>query len=312
MANFEPLKHDIFCLEAHFLRDEFASLYLMQDQDEVAIIETGTCHSIENLLETLQLLKIDPQQIKYVIPTHIHLDHAGGAGQMMALFEQARLIVHPRGARHMIDPTRLIQGSIEVYGEQQFQQLYGEILPIAAERIDCAYDNDRFQLGSRELLFIDTPGHARHHFCIFDQQSNGIFSGDTFGSGYPPLKNHPRGLIPTTTPIHFDPAAFVTSIDRLLELKPEKMYLTHYGLLENPKMYGPSLKQWITEFADLCTKIRPDDEKGAKALEGAMATLIVDQLSDQFKSEDVHRWLDTDINLNTQGLVHWWRSGQHG
>ena len=127
-------------MDAAHVRDKLDSIYLLQQDDEVAIIDTGTQHSLDNVQTTLAQLGIDNSQIKYVIPTHIHLDHAGGSSAMMQLFEQARLIVHPRGARHMIDPQRLIEGTIAVYGESLFRKLYGEIKPIEKGRVDIAED----------------------------------------------------------------------------------------------------------------------------------------------------------------------------
>jgi glyoxylase-like metal-dependent hydrolase (beta-lactamase superfamily II) len=309
-----PIHHSlhegIHCVDAAHLRDELASIYILQQGDEVAIIDTGTCHSLKNVQATLKQLDIDENQIKYVIPTHIHLDHAGGAGTMMRLFKQARLIVHPRGARHMIDPARLIEGSIAVYGEPLFNKLYGEITPVDKNRVDIAEDLDCYHLGARELLFIDTPGHARHHFCIYDQQSQGIFSGDTFGLAYPPLKHHPHGLIPTSSPVQFDPDALYNSIDRLLSYQPRWMYLTHYGAIDSPSERSVGLKQWISEYIELCQRIKPSDGETEQQLEIEMREMIFSKLSDDASLDQnlLAMLLNTDIKLNCQGLAIWWKS----
>ena len=142
MAEFHSLKSDIHCIDALYIKPKVASIYLLREGDEVAIIETGTYHSVANVLATLRALAIDPAQVKYVIPTHVHLDHAGGAGEMMRQFTAATLIIHPRGARHMIDPSKLIAGTIGVYGEEQFERLYGRIEPIAEDRIIIANIED--------------------------------------------------------------------------------------------------------------------------------------------------------------------------
>ena len=314
MPVYESLHEGIHSVDAAHVRDELASLYILQQGDEVAIIDTGTYHSLENVKLVLDHLGIANSQIKYVIPTHIHLDHAGGASAMMALFEQARLIIHPRGARHMIDPGRLIEGSIAVYGESQFRQLYGEITPIEKHRVDIAEDLDRYYLGSRELLFIDTPGHARHHFCIYDDQSQGIFSGDTFGLAYPPLKNHARGLIPTSSPVQFDPEAMFDSIERLLSFQSKWMYLTHYGAIDRPAERSAGLKQWVSDYVNLCEKIGPRDKAGEQHLETEMRKMIFSELSDDagLDQDQLAYLLNTDIKLNSQGLAIWWRSTQGG
>ena len=142
MARFESLARDIVCIDALYVKPQVASIYLLRDGDEAAIIETGTRRSLPNVLETLAALDISPAQIRYVIPTHVHLDHAGGAGSMMREFDQASLIIHPRGARHMIDPQRLIDGTVGVYGREQFERLYGDIEPIDEQRVIVAEDMD--------------------------------------------------------------------------------------------------------------------------------------------------------------------------
>ena len=309
----ESLHAGIHAVDAAHMRDELASLYILQQGDEVAIIDTGTQHSLKNVQATLNHLGIDNNQIKYVIPTHIHLDHAGGAGTLMQLFQQARLIIHPRGARHMIDPSRLIEGSIAVYGETLFRQLYGEIKPIEKDRVDIANDLDRYYLGTRELLFIDTPGHARHHFCIYDEKSRGIFSGDTFGLAYPPLKHHARGLIPTSSPVQFDPDALLNSIDRLLDYQPKWMYLTHYGAIDKPAERSVGLKQWILEYVNLCKRVEPCDAEREQLLENEMRKTIFTELrgDTSLDQELLAYLLNTDIKLNCQGLGIWWRSTSH-
>lgn len=314
MPVYDSLHDGIYTVDAAHVRDQLAAIYILHQGDEVAIIDTGTRHSLENIQTTLNHLGIDKNQVKYVIPTHIHLDHAGGAGGLIQLFEQARLIIHPRGARHMIDPGRLIEGSIAVYGEALFHQLYGEIIPGDKDRVDVANDLDRFYLESRELLFIDTPGHASHHFCIYDDQSQGVFSGDTFGLAYPPVKHHPRGLIPTSSPVQFNPDTMLSSIDRLLSYQPKWMYLTHYGAIDRPAERSVGLKQWISEYVELCERLEPRDSDAEQKLESEMRKMIFSKLSDDdsLDQDKLAYLLNTDIKLNSQGLAIWWRSLQDG
>ena len=312
MKGFTPLAQDIYCLDAFYIREQVAAIYLLRQADEVAIIETGTYQSIDNVLHTLAELGIARSQVKYVIPTHVHLDHAGGASEMMKHFSQASLIVHPRGARHMIDPERLIAGSIAVYGEKKYKQLYGDITPIAEDRVIVANDLERFTLGSRELVFIDTPGHARHHFCIYDEQSAGVFTGDTFGISYNSMKNLHRGLIPTTPPVQFDPDALHQSIERIMEFKPEKLYLTHFGEYLDPARQLASFNHWIDDYVKICRQVKPDDDAGEQALQQALAACVMAQLADCANLDEVERVLQTDIKLNAQGLTHWWRTTQNG
>lgn len=313
MPVFELLHDGIYCIDAAYMRDQMVSIYLMREGDEVAFIETGTKYSMNNVLATLDALNIHRSQVKYVIPTHIHLDHAGGVSSMMQLFSQARLIIHPRGARHMLDPTKLVKGSIEVYGETAFRRLYGDIEPIDPDRIDIANDLDRYQLGSRELLFIDTPGHARHHFCIFDEQSGGIFSGDTFGVAYPELKQHPCGLIPSTPPTQFDPDTLVNSIVRLLDYQPRWMYLTHFGEIGHPQRHSDNFRAWISNYVALGERYEPVDADSTGRLENELRKMVLASLTDEEPDAGLLMpLLENDISLNAQGIAHWWRTRQDG
>ena len=313
MAYFEKYDNGVYCIDSGYMQDQFCAIYLVKEGDEVAIIETGTNHTLERVLSVLSELKIDSRQIKYVIPTHIHLDHVGGASAMMNLFPQARLIIHPRGARHVIDPAKLVAGSIEVYGEDLFNRLYGEIHPIDENRVDIADDLDVYALGQRELLFIDTPGHARHHFCVYDAKSNGIFSGDTFGICYPAMKNLPNGLMPSTTPVHFDADALIKSIDRLTSYKPDYVYLTHFGRLENPVAKAVNLKQWVFDIVDVCNTINPVDQSSTEKLEESLREMAVNKIAtDQdIDIEQIIKVLASDIRLNARGLAVWWQAGGH-
>ncbi len=310
MSKFQVLHDGIYCIDSGYEQDDYAAIYLLREGDEVAIIETATQHCLPRLLEVLTELAISYQQIKYVIATHIHLDHAGGGGAMMEIFDQARLIAHPRGAKHMIDPTKLIKASMAVYGEGTFKRLYGDIKAVDESRVDIADDGDIYTVGGRDLVFLDTPGHARHHFCIYDAKSKGIFSGDTFGTSYPVLHNLRHGLIPSSSPAHFDPEAMNNSLDKLLACQPDYMYLTHYGEIDQPVAKAVELKQWLSDMQDLCQKHNPVDEASRLALENALRQMTIDKLAGQVccSEAELLTLLDTDIKLNAQGLAAWWET----
>jgi glyoxylase-like metal-dependent hydrolase (beta-lactamase superfamily II) len=311
MAEYVALAHGVYCIDALYVKPQVAAIYLLQQADEVAIIETGTYYSVPNVLATLAELGIAKSQVKYVIPTHVHLDHAGGASEMMRQFEQASLIIHPRGARHMIDPQKLIAGTIDVYGEAAFNQLYGSIEPIIETRVELAPDLACFDVGGRELIFIDTPGHARHHFCIYDEVSDGVFTGDTFGISYGPMKQLARGLIPTTPPVQFDPSASHQSISRIMSFNPSRLYLTHYGEFVDPAAQVSSFNQWIDEYVDLCRQMDNTATDYATTLEQALQSLILKGLAGDDNAL-LHRILQTDIRLNAEGLAHWRSNTQDG
>ena len=311
-AQYTALAKGIYCVDALYVKPDVASIYLLQAADEVAIIETGTYHSMPNVLATMATLGIVESQVKYIIPTHVHLDHAGGAGVLMQQFQQASLIIHPRGARHMIDPQKLIESTIAVYGQEVFERLYGRIEPVPEERVIVAQNFDRFSLDSRELLFIDTPGHARHHFCIYDETSEGVFTGDTFGICYDSMKHLPRGLLPSCPPTQFDPEALRHSVSSIMNLAPQRLYLTHYGELENPAAQLSSFGDWIDQYVALCKRIEPADQQREQELQNALMQLVLDGVNTTNERREITRVLENDIRLNAQGLTHWWRRTSDG
>ena len=307
---YQPLAHGITRIDTAMVRDELAACYLMEDDGECAIIETGTHHTVPIILDLLEQKGIDRRQVKYVIPTHVHLDHAGGVGGLMQALPAATLLIHPRGARHMIDPSRLKAGATAVYGEAAFAEMYGDIIPVPESRVTVMHDGDQVTLGQRRLTFHDTPGHARHHFCVQDSASNGIFTGDTFGLAYPSLVTE-RGpfILPTTTPVQFDPPALKASIRKLLALKPERMFLTHYGLLEAPARPGERLLAMVDDYVLLAEQAA---EGGDDDLMGRLEPALRDYLFAQAREHGVNLSdaalddaLGFDIHLNSQGLVVW-------
>ena len=310
MADHQALGQGIYHIDTHYISRGVASFYAVVHQDQVAIIETGTSFSLPYLQALLNELGIARDQVQYVVPTHVHLDHAGGAGAIMQAFPNAQLIVHPSGAKHMIDPTQLVAASKQVYGAETFERLYGEIPPIDASRVTSAEHDSRFHLGDRELLIVHTPGHAYHHFCVVDPYSSGIFTGDTFGLSYPNLQYQgQRFVIPTTTPTHFNPRALLDSIDLLMSFEPRQMYLTHFNKLEDPAAHVDQYKGMIDKFVELTRQVQPVEDAGLEALIQRMGDL----LQQEFALDDatIDGQLANDIQLNSQGLAYWYRK-QHG
>lgn len=298
----------IICIETHFQRPGLASCYLIQSAGKAALIDTGTARTTDNILQLLELLDIDRSQVRYVIPTHVHLDHAGGSGQLMAQLPQAELVIHPFGARHMVDPGKIAAGSSEVYGEAEFKRQFVELLPIPEERVIEADDGMRIRLGTRELTCLDTPGHARHHICIWDSESRGIFTGDTFGIAYPELctEQGPFMFLPST-PVQFDPDDWHRTIDRLMDLNPARCYLTHYGSVDKPQELAPILHQEIDAYVATALPLlgvqNPLDE-----LEMALWEHIRKRLRKHDNKQsppEQERLLGMDVRLCAQGLQVW-------
>lgn len=302
---FQTLEGDITCIDADYVQPGLASLYLLQAGDEYAVIETGTSHSARRLFELLELRGISYDQIRYVIPTHVHLDHAGGAGLMMSVFEQATLLIHPRGARHMIDPQKLIASAKGVYGEEAFAKLYGEILPVAASRVQEIADTQAVSLAGRRLVFRHTRGHANHHFCIWDEATRGWFTGDMFGVCYPWWRfGEDDFVLPATTPTQFDPDAYQASLNVLREASPRYLYLTHHGRITYTAQKSARLARQVARYREIALENLPTPQALQEALtqEGLALLATFDTGADVEK----HRqWLEFDMPLNAQGLQVW-------
>lgn len=225
------LGHDIYQIELVNRMEGGRSTGYFIDAKQKTIVEMGASVSVPHVLNALKQLNIAPEEITYVIVTHIHLDHAGGAGLLLEKLPNAKLVVHPRGARHMIDPSKLIAGAKQVYGDE-FDQLFGPMVPVPQEKIIIANDEFKLSIGdNRTLYFYDSPGHAYHHFAVYDPASKGIFSGDSIGMSAPWLQEK-FGFdfyAPTSSPVQFDPEAMIATLRRFMELDIEQVFMTHYG-----------------------------------------------------------------------------------
>jgi glyoxylase-like metal-dependent hydrolase (beta-lactamase superfamily II) len=298
----------ITAIDVDYVRPKLAASHLVVDGGRAAFVDTGTTHSLATLLYALEAKGIDRSAVDWVLTTHVHLDHAGGAGALMRELPNARCAVHPRGARHLAEPSKLIAGSIAVYGEERYRALYGEILPIDAARIVEAADGERIRLGGRELELIHTPGHALHHYCIVDAANALIFSGDTFGISYRDFDVDGRPFIfPTTTPVHFDPDALCRSVDRLMSYRPRSIFLTHYAEVTQLGRLAREMKERVVAFADLGARYRDAPDRADKLRHGMFAMMATWLDAHGFARDDARRhWLlDDDIELNCQGIENW-------
>jgi glyoxylase-like metal-dependent hydrolase (beta-lactamase superfamily II) len=310
MFDWRDYRNGIYAFDAGYVRPILAAIHLVVEDGRVALIDTGSNDALPNALAALERLGLDGAAVDYVILTHIHLDHAGGAGSMMAAFPNAQLVVHPRGARHMAEPSKLVAGVTAVYGAEYVNRIYGEILPIPAERIIEAADGFTVSLAGRELLCLDTPGHARHHICIVDKKTGGIFTGDMFGLSYREhdVDGHPF-IFPTTTPTQFEPAEMRTSINRLLSFKPEAMYLTHYSRVGEVPVLGRDL---LRRLDALVTIAESASQLKGKVRHEQIKAEIATYLFGELKAHGCNLaeavvldiWA-TDLELNAQGLEVW-------
>lgn len=301
---------NIFAIETGLYRHGLASCYLVREANRLAFVDTGTAHTVPHLLQFIADLGLTPEHVDWVIPTHVHLDHAGGAGDLMAACPKAMLVIHPKGAPHMLDPSKLTAGATAVYGAEGFARDYKHLLPVPRARLNEAVDGMTIDLAGRKLVFLDTPGHANHHGCIYDERTRSFFTGDTFGISYREFDNE-RGamLFAPTTPVAFDPEAWQASIDRLMSYAPEHMYLTHYSRLDKPAALAGDLRQSIRDLADLALAEAGGSPEGRlerirKAV-GDYLVLRVHEHGCNLEESRVRELLALDTELNAQGLEIW-------
>jgi glyoxylase-like metal-dependent hydrolase (beta-lactamase superfamily II) len=235
----------------------------------------------------------------------VHLDHAGGAGALMRELPRATAVVHPRGAPHMIDPTRLIAGTRAVYGDELYSRLYGEILPIARERLVIAQDGQRFDLGDRKFECVHTPGHALHHQAIVDHGAVSIFTGDTFGLSYREFDTaQGPWIMPTTTPTQFDPGQLKASIVRLMQFRPRRLYLTHYSEVGQCARLANDMYEAIDDFVRIARNSGFDLARMTFALRDWAHAGLRDH-GCRMDIDAIDAILGKDYELNAAGLAAW-------
>ncbi|HEX2668288.1 MAG TPA: MBL fold metallo-hydrolase [Gammaproteobacteria bacterium] len=301
--------HGITAVDTDYMRPLLDASHILVRGGRAAFVDTGTTHSVPLLLAALGELGVDAAAVDWVFLTHIHLDHAGGAGELMKHLPNAKVVVHPRGAGHIAHPEKLIAGTIAVYGEAEFRRLYGDIPGIPADRIVQAADGMTLRLGGSELTLIHTPGHALHHYCIVDQVSEGVFTGDTFGISYRVFDTVKGPFIfPATTPVHFDPIQAHASLDRIMSYAPKAVYLTHYSRVGNPELLAKDMRARLDEFVRMAEQLKDAGEARLEKLKRKLHAYLVKCVREHGCTLDqatVDTWLEMDVDLNAKGLLVW-------
>lgn len=305
------LGSQIYLVDLHDLgMKERTGSYVMKDE-QLTIIETSASPSIPYLLEGLKQLEIDPKDIIHIIVTHIHLDHAGGVGVLLEHCPNATVYVHPKGKRHLEDPTKLIKGAKAVYGPA-FDTLFHPILPVPPERLVTKSDGETLQIGkNRKLTFYDTPGHAKHHFSIHDSESNGIFTGDTIGILYPVyLQDGKQLVLPSTSPNHFDDLAMTESMNRIKNRNVNRIYFGHYGMSLHPENVYEQMEYWLPRFVQTGERVYKENRSG-NVME--LTSIIAERLTADVKTylinegisehDEVFQYLQLDMQVCAMGIL---------
>ncbi|MGB6407109.1 MAG: MBL fold metallo-hydrolase [Planococcus donghaensis] len=284
---------------------ERTGTYVLSEQ-ELTLVDTGPSSSIKHVKKGLADLGFSLEDVKYIIVTHVHLDHSGGAGLLLQDCPNAKVVVHPKGARHLSDPSRLIAGAKMVYGDQ-FDQLFDPILAIPEDRLLIKTEGDHLEIGPTcQLSFWDTPGHANHHFSIYDPVSNGLFAGDTVGIRYDQLVKEGIDLyLPSTSPNQFNPEKMQQAIERMTKANLDAIYYGHFGKTDQPQDALQQVAKWL--------KIFVEEGNAAFALNFSadqLADRLYERVRQYLKSHhvsddhEVYAYIQVDMQVSAMGILH--------
>ena len=308
IAQITTLDDGILAIDTEYVRPLQDASHLVVENGRGAFVDTGTNDSVPLLLDALRQQDLDVADVDFVFLTHVHLDHAGGAGLLMQHLPNALCVVHPRGAEHMVNPEKLIKGTEGVYGVERTREMYGDIRPIAEGRVVIAGDGRWLELNGRKLQTLFTEGHARHHYCLNDPTSRGVFTGDNFGVSYRELDTaNGEFIFPTSTPASFDPPEAHKSVDRIMSCEPKQVYLTHYSRVQDLDRLADDMHAGIDAYEQMALACRRADNR-AEALEAAMYQYLSSRLVEHgYRGGDdaIRAVLEIDVVLNAAGLEAW-------
>lgn len=279
-------------IDSGFIRERLVGVYAVESQGEWILVDASAEPTVDRILSSLAELGCSPDQLRHLVLTHVHLDHAGGAGRLIQRCPQATAWVHSRGARHMVDPAKLIEGAKAVWGTEIFERVYGEVVPIPESRVQVAEHGASLQFGGTELRFEDAPGHAKHHLFVHFEAERCILAGDAFGlaHAHPASPERVGPSYPSTSPVQFDPEAMKSTIRRIASLQPLRVGVSHYGWLGEIAERADQLCDLVDQHVALAQKYQ------GEALTHALTELL---------PEEWRPYFDLDLPVNAQGLEFW-------
>ena len=309
----------LITIDCEYLKPQFAAAYLRVDRSgpkpRALFVENNTAHAVPLLLRALSEQGLTPDQVEYFIITHVHFDHAGGTSELIKACPNAQLLAHPKAAPHMIDPSRLVASAREVYGSDVFDKLYGTVGPVPANRVRVMADGEELIFGATTLRFIYTRGHANHHFCVFDSELEGVYTGDSFGLAYPALQSRGLFIFPSTSPTGYHAAEAKLSIDKILNCGARRAFLTHFGEVTDLQAAAVQLRADLDFSESLQKKGREIYlQKNVPATEHELTELFIKDLHQYYRGRLIARGLkDTaevwdllklDLDLNAAGIAY--------
>ncbi len=306
----DPIENpDIVTIDCHYIAPYYAAAYLIVEGDQAAFIDNNTSYAMPHLMAALKEQDMHPEQVAYIIITHLHFDHAGGTSALAKLCPNAQVLCHPKAVRHLVEPERLVASVTHVYGEERFAELYGLIEPIPAKRVREVADGETILLGKRPLKMLHTPGHAKHHIVIHDEKAQSAFTGDIFGVMHrSPTAMPTPCLLFSSAPKDFDAALAKKSIRRILDTGANRLYLSHFGAYTSLGKGEAQLFECIEALDLILTDVRELGMTGdmlTTYCESRVHTAYADVLAnwDVKLSDAGWTWLEEDIRISALGLA---------
>ncbi len=290
------------------LQPRTTAVYLREADGECAFVEAHTARAVPKLMAALAARGRHPEEVRWVIVTHAHLDHAAGASALLARCPNATLLAHPRTVKHLVYPAKLIAGAMEVYGAARFAELYGTIAPVPKDRARSLADGESFELGGARLSAHHTAGHAWHHLVVHDPALATVYTGDAFGLVYPALQRGARFAIPSTSPTGFDAPEAHKSLGRILALGATAACLTHFGEVRDLEVVAAQLRAWIDRsqgWVEACARDGRAPAERTAWIEERLRAAIAEEAARVGLALDAADWrlLGLDLELNAQGLA---------
>jgi glyoxylase-like metal-dependent hydrolase (beta-lactamase superfamily II) len=296
----------ILPVDCHYVEKQFAASFLLVKEGAAFFVECNTTHAIPYLLAAVEKEGLTADDVQGLLITHVHLDHAGGTGAFLKTFPKAKVYAHPKAARHLVDPSKLIASATAVYGEATLKKWYGTILPCDPNRVVVLEDGDSVSFQGSVMLTKHLRGHANHHLVMIEPETRTLFSGDSFGVAYPEL-NHKKGdvILASTSPTDFDGNAALQSIDWILAQTPKQIALTHFGMISEDKIlvFAKILKDEL-EFSMELMQQTMREKLSVESIEERLRDFILRYFENRgthLDQEDL-RLLALDLKVNAQGL----------